>query len=511
MPATSLFSTHFLASLGPVQWLSLAATILFTYAVSRCVYLLRFHPASKFPGPKIAAVSNVYYAYQWLRGRYPWAVDELVKEYGEVVRIAPNELVFSTPQAAQDIYSPATKSQELWVKTDLMDFGAGDGGFIWEQDPAKRREVAKKVLPAFSSKAIKAKEPTIQKYMDMFIEKMKEFGNGPDGVDLGKWATWLAVDMSADLAYSREMHHLRDTKTSELLETLLGTNFFGTVMQVSKKFPLLSPFAVLFVPLRIIRLVPKFYKMNSEEVQKRIDNREKTTHPDFVDYMLPAGAPAPTTKKQKVHLEQVAMQLFIAGFDPIQLTFYSSIFFLLQNPASYANLVEEIRTSFQHYDDIAPDSLVDLPYLNAVIHETLRVHVANAGGMPRRSPGAMVDGHYIPEGVVCQISNRSIARNPRYFFDPATFRPERWLKAGHLKYDEKFSKDNLKGFAPFGLGPRACTGREIAWSQVRLFLAKVLWVFDLEFTRGQDKTFDRDFNVYVMWNKPDVWVKFKPR
>lgn len=65
-----------------------------------------------------------------------------------------------------------------------MDFGTGDLGFTWEIDPAKRREVAKKVLPAFSTKAIKAKEPTVQMYIDSFVEKMKELGSAPEGVSL---------------------------------------------------------------------------------------------------------------------------------------------------------------------------------------------------------------------------------------------------------------------------------------------------------------------------------------
>lgn len=53
-----------------------------------------------------------------------------------------------------------------------------------------------------------------------------------------------------------------------------------------------------------------------------------------------------------------------------------------------------------------------------------------------------------------------------------------------------------------------CTGRDIAWQQTKLFLAKVLWTFDLEGTRGLDKDFNRDFKVHAMWYRPDLWVKF---
>lgn len=149
----------------------------------------------------------------------------------------------------------------------------------------------------------------------------------------------------------------------------------------------------------MLRSLPKVLKINSQEIQKRIDNRGNTKHPDFVDYMLPPDSPPPTTKKQKIHLEQVALQLFIAGYDPIQITLNSIIFFLLKTPEAYTTLVKEVRAAFQDYDDITHDSLVDLKFLHACIQETLRVHVTAITGLPRISPGAVVDGIYVPKGV----------------------------------------------------------------------------------------------------------------
>lgn len=55
-----------------------------------------------------------------------------------------------------------------------------------------------------------------------------------------------------------------------------------------------------------------------------------------------------------------------------------------------------------------------------------------------------------------------------------------------------------------------CTGRDIAWQQTKLFLAKVLWTFDLEGVRGLDKDFNKDFTVHVMWYRPELRVRFVP-
>jgi len=101
-------------------------------------------------------------------------------------------------------------------------------------------------------------------------------------------------------------------------------------------------------------------------------------------------------------------------------------------------------------------------------------------------------------------------RHERYFSQPLEFHPERWLSPEHQLYDARYANDNLKAIHPFSLGPRQCPGKEIAWSQIKLFLGKVLWAFDLEGVQGQDKSFDKDFSVHAMWNRPDLYVRFLP-
>jgi hypothetical protein len=83
-----------------------------------------------------------------------------------------------------DIYGSAVKNQEIFRKTDLMDYGLGDLGFIWETDPAKRKQSGKKILPAFSSKANKSKENLMHMYMDLFMTRMRDLGNTAQGLKM---------------------------------------------------------------------------------------------------------------------------------------------------------------------------------------------------------------------------------------------------------------------------------------------------------------------------------------
>jgi cytochrome P450 len=89
-----------------------------------------------------------------------------------------------------------------------------------------------------------------------------------------------------------------------------------------------------------------------------------------------------------------------AGWGPMADLFYGALVLLLTNPGTLQLLTQETRETFPSYGDIVPSkTLLSLPYLHAVIEETLRLLPSNNTGLPRISPGAVVDGTYIPRGV----------------------------------------------------------------------------------------------------------------
>ncbi|KAI1506764.1 cytochrome P450 [Biscogniauxia marginata] len=469
--------------------------------VIRCsIFLLYFHPLSSFPGPRIAAISNVWYGYHWLSGRYPWAIEDALRKYGPVVRIAPNELAFYTPQAFTDIYSPHFKNFETFVKTDFQNRGKDLGGLIWEEDPPRHRKVARKLSPAFSSRSIRTMEPLVHKYMDYFVIKMKDLD--PNGVALAQWTNWLAMDLSADLAWNAEMYQMRHSspvKDSVHLDALLSFNKFATVLQVFKRFPLLRPFQYLFVPLGKVRVFSAMEKVTGDSVLRRIDQRGSTEHEDYFDHILPADSPAPTDSGELLHIGSLALQVMFAGWGPMGDLFHGTLALLLAEPDCYKILVKEIRGHFEEYNAIMPAAVGSIPHLYACVEETHRLLPSNSTGLPRISPGVMVDGRYIPKGT-----------HSYDFHEPLRFQLQRWLPYSHPLYDPVFAKDHLKSLHPFSLGPRICLGREMAWMQGKLFLAKVLWMFDIVKAPNQHFDLDKTLLHYGFFEKPELRVRFLP-
>lgn len=127
------------------------------------------------------------------------------------------------------------------------------------------------------------------------------------------------------------------------------------------------------------------------------------------------------------------------------------MYYLLKTPRVLKKVEAEIRGRYTTYDAIDSTSALQLPYLQAVINEALRIHPSGAHGFPRISPGMEIDGHWVPKNTEVYTSTWSVSHSAEYFSDPDKFYPERWTDLD--------GKDIKEASQPFSLGYRACIGR----------------------------------------------------
>ena len=85
------------------------------------------------------------------------------------------------------------------------------------------------------------------------------------------------------------------------------------------------------------------------------------------------------------------------------------------------------------------------------------------------------------------------------FHLPSAFIPERWLPSSTADSTSPFYKDHRGASQPFGLGPRNCLGKNLAYSEMRVILARVLWNFDLQLCE-ESADWEKQ-NTYMLWEK----------
>ena len=115
---------------------------------------------------------------------------------------------------------------------------------------------------------------------------------------------------------------------------------------------------------------------------------------------------------------------------------------------------------------------VHLNYMNAVLHESLRVASLFGPGMPHYSTNDIPVGDFIiPKKTLIFGSLYHVMNDPEHFPDPHRFDPERFLKDGRFGASDRV--------VPFGIGKRACLGQSLAEKQFYIFFAGILQQFEL--------------------------------
>ncbi|XP_058086614.1 cytochrome P450 76T24-like [Magnolia sinica] len=174
--------------------------------------------------------------------------------------------------------------------------------------------------------------------------------------------------------------------------------------------------------------------------------------------------------------------IFVAGSDTSSTTVEWAMAELLRNP----NAMTKVRSELAHIIGLdrpveEPD-ITRLPYLQAVVKETLRLHPP-APLIPRRAEADVeIHGFVIPKHTQVLVNAWAIGRDADIWSNPTSFFPERFLDC-----DIDFKGHHFE-LIPFGAGRRVCVGLPLAYRMVHLMLASLLQLFDWKLPDGIEPT-----------------------
>ncbi|KAI0102624.1 cytochrome P450 monooxygenase-like protein [Nemania sp. FL0031] len=468
------------------------------YWVQRCIYRLYFHPLARFPGPRLAAVSDLWYAKMYTGGRPPFQLLEAHRKYGDIVRIAPNELSFATPQSYHDIYGHTSKGKKRFLKTEFYDLGEIPR-VTTARDPEVHARQRKAMAHAFSGKALRDQEILVHEYMDLFIRQLQNLGQaGKKALNISEVYNWLTFDIIGELSFGESFNAVADGRTPYWISLIFDGLYWSLLTSLRKRLPIMNPILRLMLPADSKEKNDKHIELTRQKAQRRIERGVDTGRgmADFFGHMIK------TNTITEAELKEQARSIIVAGSETTATALTAITFQLLRSPEVLVKLQNEVRSKFTSMDQITGDLTSRLEYLNGVIEEGLRMFPPVTTTLPRYSPGAVIDGHYIPSGVVVGNSNYEMSRDPRYWHEPEKFVPERWIGEGY--------HDNKKASQPFSTGPRGCLGINLAYLEMRITLAKVVFAFDIELESTGLKSWNEECPVYFFWKRPEILVRFHP-
>lgn len=325
---------------------------------------------------------------------------DLHQKYGPIVRISPNDLAVDGSVGFPQVFQHRPGKPE-WPKHRGFYFDGDEVSLIAGGQEIHRR-LRRQLNHAFSDASMYEQEPIVKKYIQLLCSRLGELAATGETVDLVRWFNFMAFDIIGDLMFADSFHSLDGGNYHPWVLGIFEGTRGGARKRAFMKFPWLTP--ILGSWGRSAKLMAKEVENRQLAAEKAMLRKAQGESPngrrDFMTYMLKKNRDGkPGFSDMEVMMNSPL--LVIAGSETTATTL-SSLFFhagLPQNRSIYETLTKEIREAFGSPDEIDMKSTARLQYLQATIEETLRIYPAAAETPPRVSPGAELEGEFVPEGV----------------------------------------------------------------------------------------------------------------
>ncbi|KAI1425886.1 cytochrome P450 [Xylaria sp. FL1777] len=472
------------------------------YIIGYMIYNVFLHPLRNFPGPLSFRMSVLPRVAWQLRGRLPFHVCELHKKYGPVVRIGPNELAFSSPQAWRDIYGHKKVGEEEFPKYEgTYKIFPHLPTSIINSDRQEHAALRRQLSHGFSDRSMREQEPIIGTYVDLLISRLKDVTKTNSSQNLREWYNYTTFDIIGDLSLGADggFGCLKESNYHPWIRIINQSVRQSGIIQGLYHLGAIFREPIVWISKLGFLADTKHRSIVYEKVGQRMQGGER---PDFLEGLI--------RKKDELHLDHVRMSLnaallILAGSETTATLLSGATFLLTTHLDILRKLENEVRSAFKSDEEITLTSVGNLSYMLACLNESLRQYPPVVAGLPRKSPkgGAMVDDRFIPEDTIVSVVQWAVNHDEHYWTEPQKFAPERWLN------DPKYKHDQLDAMQSFSVGPRNCIGRNLAYAEMRLILAKLIYNFDISLA-DDSRNWLEGQKAYTIWDKPPLNVNLKP-
>ncbi|WRX23927.1 Cytochrome P450 - like 10 [Theobroma cacao] len=441
------------------------------------------------PGPRWwPVVGNIF--------QLGWAPHEsfakLARQHGPIMTLwlgSMSTVVISSNEVAREMFKnhDVVLAGRKIYEAMKGDFGH-EGSLITSQYGSHWRMLRRLCTTEFFvTSRLDAMQGVRERCVDRMVQFVEGAGaNGTNSVDVGRFFFLMAFNLIGNLIFSKD---LLDTKSER------GAKFFyhaGKVMELAGKPNVADflPFLRCLDPQGIRRKtqfhVKRAFEIAGEFIKERMESMEngdyKGKRKDFLDVLLEFrgdGVEAPSKFSSRT-VNVIVFEMFTAGTDTTTSTLEWAMAELLHNPKTMKVVQAELRSTLDPGKKLEEKDIEKLPYLKAVIKETLRLHPPLPFLVPHMAMNSCkMLGYHIPKETQVLVNVWAIGRDSTTWQEPLEFKPERFLEANTVDY-----KGHHFEFIPFGSGRRMCPAVPLASRLLPMALGSLLHSFDWTLADG---------------------------
>nr|AKH03525.1 cytochrome P450 3027E1 [Paracyclopina nana] len=336
------------------------------------------------------------------------------------------------------------------------------------------KNLRKILSPTFTSGKLKKMIDPMSEVSAKAIENLKKLVKTGKPIEVKHFFQAYALDTICRCAFSIDTNALEDDDHKlikagrEIFQGFAMTNWMETIGNLIFYF-----FPGLETTFPTIMYPESFYKLHdltNDLIKERKASNEKFD--DFIDKIIEVcnDANAPVSPDM---IKAQGSIFFAAGFETTSNCLSTLCYTLAKNPDIQDKLYEEILSVLASNEEIDTESINNLPYLDAAIHENLRIHPPIPIQERICKKDVEVEGLKVKKGTYIRMPIYAAHMNPDFFPDPEAFNPDRFLK-------ENASSMKPYTFRGFSGGPRICLGQRFAMVEMKICMARLLKSFKIK-------------------------------
>ncbi|KAA0065634.1 cytochrome P450 71A1-like [Cucumis melo var. makuwa] len=204
---------------------------------------------------------------------------------------------------------------------------------------------------------------------------------------------------------------------------------------------------------------------------------------DMVDVLLQlADDPNLEVKLERHGVKAFTQDLIAGGTESSAVTVEWAISELLKNPEIFNKAIEELNEVIGKERWVEEKDIVNLPYINAIAKETMRLHPVAPMLVPRMArEDCQIAGYDIAKGTRVLVNVWTIGRDPTVWRNPHAFDPDRFMESSIDVKGQDFE------LLPFGSGRRMCPGYSLGLKVIQSSLANLLHGFNWKLPGDMEK------------------------
>lgn len=512
----SLLVMAFAASDFPPFDLNIGLLSFFAVSIAFLAYAVNKRIAARLgthlPGPRLLKYTKLPFLVQeYLLGGGSY-LTRLHKTYGPIVQVGPKHVSLNSVACVRDVFAVSNRLDRPYPLVMFHNYGVEN--LVSTMNGILHIERRKPIRTTYSGRHTESDELTkvIAGAAQGLVKLAMEYTSAENAVETRPWLILGLYDILSFFVFgARNKTNLLQEPTQRALigpdvaflerrlTSLYAAFMFlfpGLTLQL-RKLGLAPPVATAAIPKYLFADSIGKHALSSLKESGRLDESECLLRRLYLHYR--ENGPSPAVPSEEYILSD-CLDHFWAGVSTTTDSL-EPLFHFLSEPANRSRqlrLREEIQAAAEEAGIKVPEltsrQLKELPFLNAVICETLRLHPPVPFNLERRVPEKegriAIQGHAIPAGWTISARTIAMAKDPVVFDMSETWVPERWLaspdtgKATAGQLPEARARDMRRHFLPFGAGPRMCIGVNLAWSIMRGIVAGVYGCAQTEIASG---------------------------